>query len=88
MGPSKSNGPFAFGLGACLSIEIGPNQSPFLFSSLASLAINPKTMEIEPKASILRGSRNGGNKQVDDLLPGKSYTSWKRDNPMDKTISK
>ena len=88
MEPSKSNGPFAFGLEVGLSIEIGPNQSPFLFSSPASLAINPKATEIEPKASILRGSCNGGNKQVGDLLLGKSYTSWKRDNPMDKTISK
>lgn len=85
---SKSNGPFAFRLEAGLSIEIRLNQSPFLFSSPASPVINPKAIKIEPKASILRGSRNGGNKQVGDFLQEKSYTSWKRDNPLDKTISK
>lgn len=87
MGPSKLSGLFAFGVGAGFLNENGLGQNPFLFSSPSILEASPKTTEKEMQVSSLRSSRNGGNKQVGDLLQGKSHSNQRRDNPVDKAGS-
>lgn len=59
VGPSNTNGLFAFGLGVVLLKLDGACQSPFLFSSQSSSCPKPNLAEKEEETNTLVSCRNG-----------------------------